>query len=618
MSRKRNVITMLNIVLLGVLMTFNNCGDYRTPRTQKTSTMGNPNRMEKTDFAVSKYQDLNSLSICLKELVLTKVGGETVVVPYSPYNEIQISMSGMELGSLNVPSGQYTKIELGVADVCGTGKSVSINNSRGAFSSAASLLIKFIGNEFVGNIQHKIVLDVKSLTENLSKVAANGDVDSQATGSTGLYHSLGCGMQTTTGSVAFCESFDKPSVVKGRSAQLDNSIWSVARMNFSNQGQGQFNVWSPSVIDACGTMQNAIPGISDLVVCNGQLRQSTNDDDAVTAFTFSPNQPFDFKDRTGTVAFDITNDTSGTIGVYPEIYLSDKALPAAQNFGGFKSFPQNGISLRFAGTIIPQSGGRLPGCPNDEHDRWVLDKVSFISNYSERSISVWDNNPQFVTYGCVIASKGPNDGMNHIELRVSQDQVEVWATDAGDAGLKKIAAIKNVALPFNRGYLSFGDYHNRPSAGPRPAHTNHTFAWDNIAFDGPALARDLSFDVPDSMAARGDGTYNLGWNTFPSTPANLTTLPISSQQIAAASASGKTPMLTFNFHSSFTTVTSFQYTVNGVQLNGVVPFVVLQNEYRAIDLPIPVSALVPGQQSISIGGNDTAVIYNVNVRLPMN
>lgn len=618
MKRKPKMITVINVLLLGVLTQFNNCGYYKAVRTEKTSTMGNPMR-EKTSFAVGKYQQIESLSLCIQKITLTDAANNNVVVPYESQGEILIPMGGIDLGTLPVPSGQYTKIALEVADVCGKSRSVAVTNSSGTFITNLPLSIKFSGSEFVGNTLQKIILDPAALAQNLSQAMSSANVASLASDSLGLYHSLSCGMQTSAGPVALCERFDKASAVAGRSGQLDNSLWTVSRTsNITNQGQQQFNVWSQSSIDACGTLQTATPGISDLLICNGQLRQSSNDAGNVTALTMTPNQAFDFKDRTGTVAFDLTNDTSGTTGVYPEIYLSERPIQAAQNFNGIKGIPKNGISIRFAADLKPQTGANYPGCVNDSNARWSIDRVTFYSNYSVRTITVSDNDPQFVPFGCVISSSGPNGAMNHIELRVSQAQVEVWATDAGSAGLKKIGLIKNAALPFSRGFLSFGDYHNKAAAGPRPETENHTFAWDNIAFDGPVLARELSFDVADAMTPAGAGQFNLGFNTFPGSPAQLSSLPLTSQDVASATSSGKNALLALNFTSSFTSVSSFNYTVNGIPLTAVVPFTVGVNNIYSVELPIPASALVAGPQVIKIEADQTVAVYNVNVRLPMN
>jgi hypothetical protein len=57
-------------------------------------------------------------------------------------------------------------------------------------------------------------------------------------------------------------------------------------------------------------------------------------------------------------------------------------------------------------------------------------------------------------------------------------------------------------LPFTRGYISLADF--RLAIGNQ----SHTFAWDNVAFDGPKPYRDLTFDVPESKVP-ADGLHIL-------------------------------------------------------------------------------------------------------------
>src|SRR4029077_12530049 len=96
---------------------------------------------------------------------------------------------------------------------------------------------------------------------------------------------------------------------------------------------------------------------------------------------------------------------------------------------------------------------------------------------------------------------GPNGGFNHVELRISQSQIDVYATDAGTTTpLKHIASITGANLTFTKGVVWIDDSHYNADKGApaRPSQRVHTFAWDNVAFDGPLLARDLSFDVLDA------------------------------------------------------------------------------------------------------------------------
>ena len=58
--------------------------------------------------------------------------------------------------------------------------------------------------------------------------------------------------------------------------------------------------------------------------------------------------------------------------------------------------------------------------------------------------------------GCVIASSGANGGLNHVEVQVSQIQIDVYATDAGKTTpLVHIAKITDVNLSFTQGWSGF-------------------------------------------------------------------------------------------------------------------------------------------------------------------
>lgn len=60
----------------------------------------------------------------------------------------------------------------------------------------------------------------------------------------------------------------------------------------------------------------------DILICNGQLREASNDNitlqfenGTVTTLAMYPKQPFDFAGRTGTISFDVSNDSHGTHAV---------------------------------------------------------------------------------------------------------------------------------------------------------------------------------------------------------------------------------------------------------------------------------------------------------------
>src|SRR5260370_27221911 len=136
-------------------------------------------------------------------------------------------------------------------------------------------------------------------------------------------------MQKNDAAVAYCETFDHPFIPTSRSGQLDGTLWGVSRItgNISG-GTGLLDEWSPSTIDGCGGRVSAQPDASDVIVCNGQLRESSDDKEDVTVLAIYPKQPFDFANRTGTVAFDVTNDNTGSHGFWPEFWLTYQPLPA--------------------------------------------------------------------------------------------------------------------------------------------------------------------------------------------------------------------------------------------------------------------------------------------------
>ena len=223
--------------------------------------------------------------------------------------------------------------------------------------------------------------------------------------------------------------------------------------------------------------------------------------------------------------------------------------------------------------------------------------------------------------GCVTESTGPNGGMNHVELKISQNQIDVYATDAGTTTpLKHIAVISNADLKFSRGYVQIEDTHFNADKGDdaKPSQRIHTYAWDNIAFDGPVLARDLSFDVNDSLVAYNTSNFVngvfLGWETTPTQPAILNSLPITNSNIAAATSA----YVTFNFFTWATSPSKLMVALNAVDVPPVTspyPDSAAPYAFRAIKIPVPLNQLKPGANVISIKADQYIEIANVSLHL---
>jgi hypothetical protein len=339
-----------------------------------------------------------------------------------------------------------------------------------------------------------------------------GVVDAQAV--------AGCGLEQP----AFCETFDSAFDNRGgnaRSGQLNGTLWGVSRaLGAVNFGQGEYNAAPAVRLVGCPETAQVRPP-DDVIVCNGQLREASNDNPSggfeggsVTALAIYPKQPFDWAGRTGKVTFDVANDTHGSHATWPELWITNLPVPVPfAHLESWQALPQYGFGLRFHGSI--DKNGVPSPCPQGDGKPFVgLGSAIVVNNYVGHDTETGDHSVMIRGFDCV--SKATQDGqLNHYEIDVSQDQIDVYATDAGSlAPLKHLGSITNVGLGFTRGLIWLEDVHYNADKGdsnnPPASQREHTFVWDNVGFDGPFTYRDLSFDALDDTQARGDGTVNLG------------------------------------------------------------------------------------------------------------
>lgn len=418
--------------------------------------------------------------------------------------------------------------------------------------------------------------------------------------------SSSCGMQMNDTPPVFCETFDTPHPVTNRSGQLDGTLWGVSRQ------RGQGTHWANATLDGCNGPQAASPvGATDVIICNGQLREVTNDDHDITSLALYPKQPFDFAGRTGTISFDVSNDTTGIHGAWPEVWITDQPVPTPfyHSDCAFCTLPRHAFGIRFAAD--------RGSCPNG----WRADSAIAVRNYvpeNRGNWHSWETPPTgFVMQetGCAALSSGPNGGLSHVEIRISQNAVDVYASDAGtQTPLHHINSITNLNLSFTKGLVWIEDGHYNAEKAVElngiPSQKNHTYTWDNVAFDGPATYRDLSFDVLENNVLLSPGVFDLGWPATPSAPAHVFTLPITTAQINAATGA----LLTFNF-GIYTTPTTFTYVVNGHPNTVTSPLTNPAHGMQSLAVPVPKDQLLPGQQDLLLSASTNVVMSNVNVVL---
>jgi hypothetical protein len=379
------------------------------------------------------------------------------------------------------------------------------------------------------------------------------------------------------------------------------------------------------------------------MICNGQLREASNDNptgvfDAggVTSFAMYPKQPFDFAGRTGAISFDVSNDSQGNHAAWPEFWMSDLPVPDPFNhFNSWESLPQHGFGVRFAAVASSGQYGLCPNGNNLNSIRWTVDSAVVVRNYVMEDV-----NYQGVDFGtastpplklnildCVISPPAGSGIMNHVEVKVNQNEIDIYATDAGVAAspttLRKIASVTNANLTLTRGLAWLADVHYNADketlmlgTAPSTSQSQHTFVWDNLAFDGPFTYRDFSYDALDAGTPfTGDafvaGSVNLGKFAPANQTAswNVLNMPANPQASAVR--------VLFNFTNELSpNATVLNVTVNGHANPTPWPYPdTLQNTWRTFAVTIPITQLVPGTNVVQLGSDQPTVTANVNLVL---
>lgn len=438
-----------------------------------------------------------------------------------------------------------------------------------------------------------------------------------------------CGLQLG-GAVTFCDTFDtKNPGIPSRSGDLDPNVWGVSRLGqIVNFGQGQYNGWAATQLQTCsGTTTVNSP--NDIVICNGQLRQASNDNPTggyeagwVTVLAMYPKQPFDFAGRTGTVAFDISNDTHGNHGAWPEFWLTNLPIPAPFNHSASPhlALPEHGFGIRFTSSAAAGEYGSCPNGNNLTKRRWTVGSAIVIRNYVMDDTEFGGTRTSMAVkpLDCVVAPPDNSGITNHVELRVSQSQIDIYATDAGVAPsastLKRIAVVTNANLSFTRGLIWLQDVHynaDKAEAGPSvPSQREHTFVWDNVAFDGPFTYRDFSYDALDANQPNAASkTVNLGKASSPNQTASWNVLNMPANPKAAS------VRVLFNFYQD-TPSRTVNVIVNGKARPTPWPYPDTQGfTWRTMAVTIPITDLVTGTNVVQIGGDRDMMTSNVNIVL---
>ena len=159
-----------------------------------TST-GNPLvslRYQNFNASLSAFT-VNQLHLCFKRVRFKQLGETTNTDTTLDSDNIDfdigeksISSAGDLLGDVNVPAGQYARIEFDLDNHCGNGYSVYINNSNGTFSTTNSITIKFQGT-FNLNQNTELNLAIQPIITSVNSVSSSVGIKTVLEGVSGSF-----------------------------------------------------------------------------------------------------------------------------------------------------------------------------------------------------------------------------------------------------------------------------------------------------------------------------------------------------------------------------------------------------------------------------------------------
>ncbi len=306
----------------------------------------------------------------------------------------------------------------------------------------------------------------------------------------GLAHAAGCGLNQP----AFCETFEQgpaPLSDRGRGVELSRTRFSATRYAPSlSTGDGvTFWVWEAEfglLSDEPPPCRSDVVGFllptRDTLICDPSAHLGSHYlFTAVGSQNYGTNayrirQPFDFAGRTGKITFDTDLGTNFLLG-YSSVVISEDPSPIPSwDVNGRGPNPRNGVMIVFLG-----------------NDAQIYD----VRDYAMSTLP-----------GTASSLPQQRGRLTHVELRLSQQQLEVLTSEPSDDGVNfsPLASRRTVVFPqpltFSRAYFSLLAHNHATwkyaityANAPRPMRSWNTY-WDNVGFDGPSIRSTREYEIP--------------------------------------------------------------------------------------------------------------------------
>ena len=117
------------------------------------------------------------------------------------------------------------------------------------------------------------------------------------------------------------------------------------------------------------------------------------------------------------------------------ILVSNLPVPTPFNhFDSWQALPEHGLGIRFAAAAAAGQYGLCPNGNNLDKRRWTVDSAVVVRNYiMDDTVGIGGVRTKMAVkqLDCVVSPPDNSGITNHVELKISQNQIDVYATDAG-------------------------------------------------------------------------------------------------------------------------------------------------------------------------------------------
>jgi hypothetical protein len=352
---------------------------------------------------------------------------------------------------------------------------------------------------------------------------------------------------------------------------------SVSRTLQSGLDTANLIAFPPVPVSACKSGVTSVVPDNDIMVCDAASGHLGQFETAMMAQNYAmlsmrPRQKFDFTGRTGIITFNVDAITQGEGSWWPAVYVTDGPVSGAINSASVEGFlAANGVGLNFN-----------DNCAVENASLTSVDGVFIYINYVETFV-------QFTNALCFSTSRGK---LNHIEVKLSTTSIEVWASDYSPDNVafpnfRKIGSAA-ISIPFSSGYVHFQQKERAPIKNEagfyNPGYANNY--WSNLGFDGPVIAGEVAYQVPDALTvdpnsatntdAHIAGAVNVGYGlltspygmysccTSGSTRTSISTLSIPDVSLTGVTSAQLTFTVTYTYTASLSpTTVNLRYSLNG-------------------------------------------------------